>query len=47
MAVTPDADHDWATRHARTDPAETNRIVEVSDERRDWDVRHAETKDRS
>jgi hypothetical protein len=47
MAVTPDADHDWTARHARTDSTETRRIVDVPDDRRDWGLRHAETADRS
>jgi hypothetical protein len=49
MAAASDGtDHDWATRHARTEPTETGRIVEVPDELiEDWDLRHAETKGRS
>ena len=48
MAATPNADHNWMTRHARTDPTETGRIVEVPDElTEDWDLRHAETKGRT
>jgi len=47
MAATSDPDHDWTARHARTGLTETRRIVDVPDERKDWDLRHAETKGRS
>ncbi|MFB6224388.1 MAG: hypothetical protein ABEH86_12035 [Haloarcula sp.] len=43
-----DSEYDWSVRHARTNPAETRRLVTVPDEAvEDWDLRHAETKDRS